>query len=209
MQFGVKSIWTVLKAFYLQMVRMVILNILWLICSIPVITIPVAIGGLAYAVHILIYDEPEYSWKLFFTGFKQTFWWIWRWVLPNLLLPFIFLINLFFFQSENGTLNIIVRAGNILLFFGWFFLQTFTLPVLFEQKKPQMFMALRNSFAIFVHLPAYFFATFLFFWTIMIISTILVIPLLFITISFGMFFSLSMLRIALQEMGEKEAIGES
>ncbi|OJX40621.1 MAG: hypothetical protein BGO78_06460 [Chloroflexi bacterium 44-23] len=200
MRFGVKSIWTVIKDFYYQLTKMVVLNLLWLLCCIPIITIPAATGALAYATHVLIADESEYNWKLFFSGFKKTFWWIWRWFLPNLLIPLIFLTNIFLFQSENGTLNLIVRAGNILLLFGWSFLQTFTLPVLFEQKKPQIFMALRNSFAVFVHLPAYFLMTFLFFWTIMLISTILVIPLLVVTISFGMFFSMSMLKLALQEM---------
>lgn len=199
-----KSVWSVIKAFYPELVRLVILNILWLVSSLPIITIPAAMGGLAYAIRTLIYEEPEYHWKLFFTGFKETFWWIWRWVLPNILAPFIFLINIIFFQSENGTLNIFVRAGNILLLTGWIFIQTFTLPVLFEQEKHKMTMAIRNSFAVLVHKPGLFFVTFVIFWTVMILSIVLVIPILFISMSFGLFFTISMLRIALEMMKKNE-----
>lgn len=204
MKLGVKSVWAAIQAFYPQLVRMVVLNILWLLCSLPVITLPAALGGLAYATRTLIYEESEYSWKLFFTGFKQTFWWMWRWFLPIILVPLIFLVNIFFFQSENGTLNIMVRAGNIVLWLGWSFLQTFTLPVMFEQEKHQMIMAIRNSFAVFVHLPGFFFVTFIFHWSVMLLSTVLVIPFLFIAVSFGMFLLVFMLRIALQEMKKSE-----
>ncbi len=208
MNVGVKSAWSVIKAFYPDLVRMIVLNLLWVVCSLPIITIPAATGGLAYATHTLIYDEPEYSWKLFFIGFRKTFWWIWRWVLPNLLIPFIFLFNIIFFQSSSEWINIIVRAGNILLLVGWAFLQTFTLPVLFEQEKQRMVFALRNSFAIFVHLPGFYFMTFFIFGLVLIISLLLVIPFFFVSVSFCMYFSISMLRIALQEMEENKKVSE-
>lgn len=204
MRSSIKALWEVIKDFYPHFPRMVILNIIWLACSLPLVTIPAAYGGLAYATRILVYDETEYNWKQFFSGFKKTFWWSWRWFLPNLIVVVILLINILFFQTEDKNFNLYVRAANIILLFLWCFLQTFTFPFLFEQKKPRMLMALRNSFAVLVHVPGIFIVACLFYWLVTPISTLLVIPALLMTVAFSMFVSVGMLRKAIEVMGARQ-----
>ena len=71
MDASVQTLWSVIKDFYPNLARVVLLNIFWFICSLPIITIPAAYGGLAYATRILIYDESEYHWRHFLMDFKN------------------------------------------------------------------------------------------------------------------------------------------
>jgi len=200
MDASVKTLWSVIKDFYPNLARVVLLNIFWFICSLPIITIPAAIGGLAYAIRILIYDETEYNWRQFFNGFQKSFLWTWRWFLPNIVVTLILVINILFFSTDNPTLNLVVRAGNVVLLLIWLFLQTFTFPFLFEQQKPRMLTALRNSFAVLVHSPWLFVITCVFVLTIALMSIILMVPWIFISVGFCMFISIGMLHKALEMM---------
>jgi len=200
MDASVKTLWSVIKDFYPNLARVVLLNIFWFICSLPIITIPAAYGGLAYAIRILIYDETEYNWRQFFIGFQKSFLWTWRWFLPNIIVVLILFINILFFSTDNQTLNLFVRAGNVVLLLIWLFLQTFTFPFLFGQQKPKMTTALRNSFAVLVHTPWLFAITSVFVLTIALMSIILMVPWIFISVGFCMFISIGMLRKALEMM---------
>jgi uncharacterized membrane protein YesL len=205
MDTSVKTLWSVIKNFYPNLARVVILNLFWFICSLPLLTIPAAYGGLAYATRVLVYDEGEYNWRDFFTGFKKTFFWSWRWFVPNILVFVILMINILFFSTDNQTLNVAVRASNLALLLFWLFLQTFTFPFLFEQKEPKMTHALRNSFAVLVHSPWYLLVTCLFTLTVAVISVVLMIPWIFISVGFCMYITISMLRKALEDMETKKA----
>ncbi|PKN87957.1 MAG: hypothetical protein CVU46_02700 [Chloroflexi bacterium HGW-Chloroflexi-8] len=205
MDASVKTLWSVIKDFYPNLARVVLLNIFWFICSLPIITIPAAYGGLAYAIRILIYDETEFNFRQFFIGFKKSFLWTWRWFLPNIAAVLILLINILFFNTDNSTMNLFVRAGNVVLLLIWLFLQTFTFPFLFVQEKPKMITALRNSFAVLVHSPWLFFITSVFTVTIALMSIVLMIPWIFISVGFCMFISIGMLRKALEMMEESKS----
>jgi uncharacterized membrane protein YesL len=204
MHTSVQTLWSVIKDFYPNLARVVLLNIFWFICSIPIITIPAAYGGLAYATRILIYDESEYQWRVFFEGFKKSFFWSWLWFLPNILVFSVLLINILFFQSEDQTLSLFIRAGNVVLLLFWFFLQTFSFPFLFEQKKPRMLTSLRNSFAVLVHEPWLYFITSLFTLTVALIGVILTVPWTFISVGFCMYISIGMLKKTLEAMEAKK-----
>ncbi len=86
----------------------------------------------------------------------------------------------------------------------WFFLQTFTFPFLFEQKKPRMVTALRNSFAVLVHVPWLYFITSLFTLTVALIGVILTVPWMFISVGFCMYISIGMLKKTLEAMEAKK-----
>ena len=204
MHSSVQTLWSVIKDFYPNLAKVVLLNIFWFICSIPIVTIPAAYGGLAYATRILIYDESEYRWQVFFEGFKKSFFWSWLWFLPNILVFSVLLINILFFQSEDQTLSLFIRAGNVVLLAFLFFLQTFTFPFLFEQEKPRMLTALRNSFAVLVHEPWLYFITSLFTLTVALIGVILTVPWMFISVGFCMYISIGMLKKTLEVMEAKK-----
>jgi len=205
MHASVQTLWSVIKDFYPNLARVVLLNIFWFLCSLPIVTLPAAYGGLAYATRILVYDESEYRWQNFFEGFKKTFFWSWLWFLPNILVFFVLFINILFFQSENQSLSLFIKAGNVVLLAFWFFLQTFTFPFLFEQQKPRMITALRNSFAVLVHAPWLYFITSLFTLTVAIIGVILTVPWIFISVGFCMYISIGMLRKTLAMMEARNA----
>ena len=97
-----------------------------------------------------------------------------------------------------------IRAGNVVLLMFWFFLQTFSFPFLFEQKKPRMLASLRNSFAVLVHEPWLYFITSLFTLTVALIGVILTVPWMFISVGFCMYISIGMLRKTLEVMEAKK-----
>ena len=49
------------------------LNILWFICSLPIVTIGASTTALYYACLKVIRDEESHAWKLFFHSFKENF----------------------------------------------------------------------------------------------------------------------------------------
>ena len=49
------------------------LNILWFVCSLPIVTIGASTTALYYACLKVIRDEESHAWKLFFHSFKENF----------------------------------------------------------------------------------------------------------------------------------------
>ena len=109
------NLWESLKSGVHEIAQLVLLNLLWLVCSLAVVTLPASTTALAYAVRQLIYEPTDYKLKGFFEGFKTGFWWSWRWFLPNLVLTLLFLFNILFFRIDNNTITIFIIAGNIVL----------------------------------------------------------------------------------------------
>jgi len=171
-----KYLWESLKDAVRELGRLVLLNLMWLVCSLAIITLPAATTALAYAIRKLIYDPSEYELKVFFQGFKSVFWYSWRWFLPNLVLTLLFVFNILFFRIEDKTITVLIVAGNIVLLFTWWFLQTFTLPFMVAQEKPSFRLAIRNSVVILIKYPWHFLLVTLFLWLFAILSLLLMMP---------------------------------
>jgi uncharacterized membrane protein YesL len=200
-----KNLWESLKNAFHELGQLVLLNLMWLVCSLAIITLPAATAALAYATRQLIYDPSEYDLKVYFQGFKSVFWWSWRWFLPNLILTILFLFNILFFRAEDRTFTIFIMASNIVLLFTWWFLQSFILPFMVAQEKPSFRLAIRNSLVILVKYPWHFLLITLFLWLFAILSALLMMPWVLFSVSFSLFVTIHFLQQILEPKPKEEA----
>ncbi len=57
----------------LRMIDAMILGMLWLLCSVPIITIGASSAAFYYAYHETVFCRRGYAWKEFFLAFKENF----------------------------------------------------------------------------------------------------------------------------------------
>lgn len=201
MKYASQALWWGIKEGFFQIGRLIILNVTWIVFSLPIITLPAATLGLAHAIRIMVVDETNYSWKVFWEGFKRYLISGWRWFLPVLLLPVIFIYNILFFAVESYTLSVIVQASNIVLLIIWIFLQTFVLVFLVEEEKPVMRTALLNSIHLLYQKPALYFLVTLFITMFLALSIFIITPVLILSISMSLFIIMYCVQVYLGRRG--------
>lgn len=150
---------------YMMAVDVIVLNVVWLLVSLPIITAFPAVMGLMYATNRLAHGKAVH-WRMFFEGFRTHFWLGWRWGLLNLFVVAVLYSNLLYYAQMSADWVIWVRAVFIALTVFWLSLQMYALPLLLEQEKPQIRRALVNSLVIFIRRPLYTL------WQALVIATI-------------------------------------
>jgi uncharacterized membrane protein YesL len=201
MKYASQALWWGIKEGFYQLGRLIVLNVTWVLFSLPVITLPAATLALAHSIRIMVVDETNYSWKIFLEGFKRYFLSSWRWFLPAILLPVIFIYNLLFFAVENYALSVGIQAANIVMLMIWFVLQTFTLPFLVEQEQPVMRVALLNGIRLLYQKPGMYWFTSIFLWVFLTFSIVLITPIFIISIAFGLFIVMYCVQVYLGNRG--------
>ncbi len=201
MKYASQALWWGIKESFYQLGRLVILNVTWVLFSLPVITLPAATLALAHSIRIMVIDETNYSWKIFLEGFKRYLFSSWRWFLPAILLPVIFIYNILFFAVESYTLSVIIQAANIVMLVIWLILQTFTLPFLVEHDQPVMRVALLNSVRLLYLKPGLYWFTTIFIGVFLISSIVLITPIFIISIAMGLFISMYCFQVYLGRRG--------
>jgi uncharacterized membrane protein YesL len=201
MKYASQALWWGIKEGFYQLGRLIVLNVTWVLFSLPVITLPAATLALAHSIRIMVVDETNYSWKIFLEGFKRYFLSSWRWFLPAILLPVIFIYNLLFFAVENYALSVGIQAANIVMLMIWFVLQTFTLPFLVEQEQPVMRVALLNGIRLLYQKPGMYWFTSIFLWVFLTFSIVLITPIFIISIAFGLFIIMYCVQVFLGNRG--------
>ena len=201
MKYASQALWWGIKEGFFQIGRLIFLNVTWIVFSLPIITLPAATLGLAFAVRIMVVDETDYSWKVFWEGFKRYLISSWRWFLPVLLLPVIFIYNILFFAVESYTLSVVVQASNIVLLVIWIFLQTFILPFLVEQEKPNIRTALLNSVHLLYQKPGLYFLVTLFITMFLALSVFIITPVIILSISMSLFIIMYCVQVYLGRRG--------
>ena len=201
MKYASQALWWGIKEGFFQIGRLIILNVTWLVFSLPIITLPAATLGLSYAIRKMVVDETNYSWKVFWEGFKIYLFSSWRWFLPVLIIPVIFIYNILFFAVESYTLSVIVQSSNIVMLILWIFLQTFILPFLVEQEKPNMRTALLNSVHLLYQKPGLYILVTLFITLFLGLSVFIITPVLILSISMSLFIIMYCVQVFLGRRG--------
>ncbi len=111
-----------------------ILNILWLVCSLPIITIGASTTAMYYVTLRLVRDEDGYTFRSFFHSFKQNFKQatiIW---LIFLVAGIILLTDVWFVLTAGvvpqGTARMVFTALFVGMFIIWFAMLTYVFPIL-------------------------------------------------------------------------------
>lgn len=201
MKFASQTLWWGIKEGFYQLIRLILLNALWIIFCLPIVTIPAATLSLANTIRVMVINETNFSWKLFFDGIKRYFFSGWRWFLPNLLLPLIFIYNILFFAVESYALSIFIQAANIVMLVVWFFIQTFALPYLVEEEKPVMRTAILKSVRLLYLKPGLYWLVSFFLFVFFILSFLLIFPIFLFSVSLSLFITIYCLQVVLGRRG--------
>jgi uncharacterized membrane protein YesL len=201
MKYASLALWWGIKEGFFQLGRLILLNLTWLLFCLPVITIPASTIALAYSIKIMVIDETNYSWGIFLEAFKRYFISSWRWFIPSVLMPIIFVYNILFFAVESYTLSVFIQAVNVVMLVIWVFLQTFTLPFVVDQEQPVMRIALLNGIKLLYQKPGLYVLTTMFLVVFFLLSTIIILPILLVSVSMGLFVTTYCLQVFLGRRG--------
>ncbi len=137
---------------YYRSIDLILLNVIWFVASLPMVTAIPALGGLFYATNRMKHDGSA-GWGAFVEGFRQHFWLSWRWGLINAgILIFLSLSAYFYGQIDLPWLSWI-RWVIVVMIAIWVDLQLFTFPLLLEQADRRFLIATRNSAVLYLRRP--------------------------------------------------------
>jgi uncharacterized membrane protein YesL len=120
-------------------------NIRWVLLMLPIVTIPPAFAGLYYATSQLVHNKPG-SGQTFFDGFKKYFRTSYSWFFSNVLVVGLLLLNINLSVRFPQVWWLQILRGVYWVLLGvWLLLQFYTFPLLVQQEKPRLGLAIRNS----------------------------------------------------------------
>ncbi len=120
-------------------------NLMWLLCSLAVVTGPPATMALFYVGNRLAHGEPTDIGD-FITGLRRYFWVGWRWGVINLALLFLLVGDILLTGRLSASpAGRLAQGLYLACLAAWLLLQLYTLPFLFEQETPGLRLALRNG----------------------------------------------------------------
>jgi uncharacterized membrane protein YesL len=136
---------TVLDTIRYDFGDLMVSNVLWLLLSLPIIIIPPAIAGLYYSTSKLARNESS-SRQTFVEGFKKYFRSSYYWFFSNVIVVGLLLFNIDL-SIRSPQLSWLQFLSGIywVLLASWMLLQIYTFPLLIQQEKPRLVLALRNS----------------------------------------------------------------
>jgi uncharacterized membrane protein YesL len=134
-----QELWTIL-----------IVHILFLLGMILIIPAPPAMLALFSYGNRIAHGETANE-RDFLEAIRKYWKPAWRWGLINLLMTGVLTGDYYLIGNMAGNSNqaYLIQGFYITLLAGWFLLQLFALPFLFEQKQPSILQALRNA-AVFI-----------------------------------------------------------
>ena len=112
---------------------MILLNVLWILCSLPIVTIGASTTALYYCTLKIVRNEDDGDIKMFFKSFKLNFKQatiIW---IPMLLLGLLLVFDFTFFGSAlagTGAVRILLQGITIAMMVIWIFVFTYVWPLL-------------------------------------------------------------------------------
>lgn len=137
---------------YLSLIPLISLNIIWFVCTVPLLTAIPATAALFYATNRLAHGGNA-DWRTFFEGFRVCFRRSWAWGLMNLLIGGGLVGYFFYFSQLQDNVGFWARAAVCVAAFLWLMIQLYTFPLLLEQEQPRLLQALRNSLVALLRRP--------------------------------------------------------
>jgi hypothetical protein len=178
-----KILWGGLLNAYDAAFSIVLTNIYFVVLSIPIVTLPLAVAGLYYT-NFQIANGESVDWKTFFVGIKQCWWSGIRWTLGNVVVMYslVFYYLILAVREELWATALLGLDLGILGF--WVIIQFLLFPMMLMQEKQAYFLALRNTLVFILHWPGFSF-TFLITIIFLVVVSLFVEP-LWILLSFGL-----------------------
>lgn len=133
---------------------LLVINVLWLLLCLPLVTAPSATLALFAAANHLAHGRSG-SWGVYWQAFRRDIWLALRWGALNLAAIAIVASNLAFYAQYEQAWSAWVRGIFISIAWIWGLLQLFALPLLMEQSDRRVRIALRNSLVLWARQPGF------------------------------------------------------
>lgn len=133
-------------------IGILVLNILWFLLQIPIITGPPATAAF-FAIGRRLVDEEMWEFPELWQAFRTHFWQGWLWALPNLLLYIVIGVNFLAYQND-GVAWIALRFFWIFMLVGWLTMNLFYWPFWFKADTPYWGQTVSNCWKLLLMHPA-------------------------------------------------------
>lgn len=160
---------------YYDLISLILVNIIWFLLTLPIVTAIPAIGGLYYATNRLAHQSTA-DWRTFLEGFRTHFWLSWRWGLLNLAAFGIIGSSLWFYSQVDTVWAAWVHTLMIGVFLWWTLIQILTYPFLLEQSDRRLRVAIHNSLVMLLRRPVFTVLTGISIGVLMLLSIYLLLP---------------------------------
>jgi hypothetical protein len=125
-------------------VNMAIISVVWLLCWITVVLGPPATLGMYHVANRLASGRSLELGGLW-EGIKRYFQVSWLWMLLNIVVAVIQIVNFYFWTGQRKWWAILVAGVLLFLSLVWLATQFYALPFLIEQRRKNLGLALRNG----------------------------------------------------------------
>lgn len=158
-----------------ELVIMLLLNVVWFLLQIPVITGPPA-TAMVYAMALRskegVYWGPRDAWE----AFRELFWPAWRWGLGNALVCGVGLWNLVTYWQTAGGVWLVLRLLWIAVLTVWMALNLFYWPFWLAQEDRSLINTYRNCSRFLLLHPGLALVLVIFAATLAAVSLVLTLP---------------------------------
>lgn len=151
---GLRVIWRALRHLNQRGYLYVWGNFLWLVCSLPIITMPAAWGGLVRLSHAM-HHRPGVTLDEYWDGLREN---LRRGVvvaLLNIAIIGINVTNLVSYANSTEPLIVPLRLVWIGVPLVWLSVQFYAFPLLYEMEQPTLWGAYRNALIMLVMNPLF------------------------------------------------------
>jgi len=135
-------------------VNMALISVVWLLCWVTIVIGPPATFGLYYVTSRLAHGR-SLGLRGLLEGGRRYFLKSWLWMLLNLLVAVVLVVNVWFYGQLDADWAAIVQVFPLFLGLIWLVVQFYALPYLMEQKEESLKLALRNGLFTFLAAPGY------------------------------------------------------
>lgn len=160
-----------------DLVNLVVINLIWLACWFTIVLGPPATLGMYHIANRLAHGESLGPRGLL-EGGRRYFWQSWLWMLLNLAVAAVVLLNFWFYGGIDAAWAELLKAFFVLLGVGWLIVQFYALPFLVEQERKNVGLALRNGLFNALAAPGYTLVVFSFAALVAVLCAGLIFPLL-------------------------------
>ena len=190
-RFPVPSAWSVftgaLKFTFLRIGILMFGNLLWLLTSLPIITMPAASMGLYHLVYLLVENpepEREAHWRDFFKGFRLYWMYGTKTIAINLVIGSILVTGFLFYLNHDADFTQFLVIPTLACLVFWLLIQLYLMPLVFFHEQVSVKLAFTNSALLCLHFPGYTFTLTVFLLLVAALGIVLAGPVLVILISF-------------------------
>ena len=180
--------WSSIRILWEELWTFAVLNVLWLLLCLPVVTAPASFAALYYVADKAARDEIVTIGD-FFAGFKQYLVKGTLLGLLNIVAALILATNIMFYGQVAAGWATYVRIIWIAVAIFWALMQIYLLPMFVVQIEPSIKLTVRNSAMFVLVQPVFTITAVLIVVTLIALSAILIVPFMIISMSLIAVFS--------------------